>query len=219
MTKLIPMNLRAIGCCLRRPLCGALLGVGLLLPMSAMAAETPHRALEDAVQTLLDEFTSQRRVFEEDKNKLYELVERVAVPLFDFQRISKLVLASHWKQASVRQRQEFSAQFKDLLIRTYATALFKYTGNEKMVFIGSEITERNGRKFAVAKSEVTLGDAPAVAVDYALILGADGDWKIYNLTINGLNMVTNYRNTQGASIERLGLDGMLALMKQANANL
>ena len=110
-----------------------------------------------AVQNLIDEFISQRDEFEQDKTKLFAMVDRVAVPLFDFDRISKLVLAKYWKKATPEQRETFSEEFRKLLIGTYATALFQYTGNESVNFTGSKITERKGRQFAVVNSQVSLG--------------------------------------------------------------
>lgn len=190
----------------------------LLLPMMSMAQEKPEVLIETTVQKLLDEFTSQRAELDADKRKLFALVERVAVPVFDTKRISKLVLAKNWKQASEQQRAEFTVEFKNLLISTYAIALFKYTGGEDMTFIGSKITERKGRKFALVKSAVTLssGGTP-IAVNYSMLLGKDNQWRIYNLEINGLNMITSYRSTYSAAIDRLGLDGMIESLKEANA--
>ncbi len=207
-----------------------LLAATLLLasiPAAAAAAalEKPAQLIEETVQTLLDQFTSQRERFEADELALFAMVDRVAVPLFNFERIAKLVLARNWRQASEQQRAEFAEQFKKLLINTYASALFQYTGNETVLFTGSKITERKGRKFAVVNSEVTLSGGAPIPVDYSLILeaaegdgGSDdgGSWKIYNLSINGLNMVTNYRNTYAAAIDQLGLDGVIESMKQTN---
>lgn len=219
MNSCLPRNCRTS---IRLLLCISMLLPMSLLPMlpvaSASSSEKPHLLLEKTVQAVLDEFVSQRALLEADKNELYALVDHYVVPWFDFEKISKLVLASHWRTANQQQRQAFSKEFKDLLIRTYATALFEYTGNEVITFTGSTITERKGRKFAEVTSEFTLGgSAPPVSVNYALFLDDNEQWKIYNLTISGLNLVTNYRNTYNASIDRLGLDGIIAEMKDINA--
>lgn len=198
-------------------ICRLVICMILLAPASAPALEKPQMLIEWTVQTLLDEFTSRRQELEVDKRELFALVERVAVPLFDLKRISRLVLATHWRRAGGQQREAFGAEFKKQLIGTYATALFQYTGDEKMTFTGSKITERKGRKFAVVNSEVTLSGGPPIAVDYALILGTDGNWKIYNLIIGGLNMITNYRNIYAAAIGNRGLDGVIESMKASNA--
>ena len=189
----------------------------LAMPVPAVALDKPQQEIEETVQSLLDQFTEQRTAYEADQRALFALVDRVATPLFDFERIAKLVLAKHWKRASAAQRSAFSDEFKKLLIGTYATALFKYTGDETMVFTGSEIRESRGRHFARVSSEVTLSGGPPIPVDYSLILGEGERWKIYNLTISGLNMVKNYREIYGSAIGKLGIDGMLDSIKQANA--
>ena len=201
---------------------GICLSLSIFLPLSlswsppVSAADDPQPLIEKAVTELLDELVARRAELETDKRKLFELVERVVVPLFDLQRISRLVLAANWRQASDGQRDDFGEEFKKLLIGTYATALFKYTGEEKIRFTGSEIKERKGRKFAKVQSEITIGGGVPVVVEYALIHGKNG-WKIYNLTIGGINMVTSYRNTYAASIGNLGLNGVIESMKAVNA--
>lgn len=204
---------------LKKSIHALILGVFLCASIPATATEEkPERLIEKAVDALLDQFTEDRAVFEKDQRKLFALVDRIVVPLFDFRRIAKLVMASHWKKANAEQRADFAEEFKKLLIGTYATALFQYTGNEGITFISSKITERKGRKSAKVKSQVVLsGDGKPIAVDYALILDKDEGWKIYNLVIGGLNMITSYRSTYDAAIDKLGIDGTIASMKTVNA--
>lgn len=187
--------------------------------LQAQAKISPEQAIEGAVQQLLDEFTKRRAELEGDKPALYDMVDKMTQPHFDFEKISKLVLAKNWKQASDAQRQAFGEQFRTLLIRTYATALFQYTGNETMEFKSSKIRERKGVMSATVDSEVTLSEGPGIPVSYSMILDKDNSWKIYNMTIAGVNMVTSYRKTYGASIRSLGLDGLIASMKEANNQL
>lgn len=184
---------------------------------SGHAMATPEQAIGGAVEKMLAEFSARRAELEADKLALYQMVDRITRPYFDFSKISKLVLAKNWKAASDAQRKEFGEQFRKLLIRTYASALFQYTGDQKMQFKSSQIKERKGVKYAVVKSEVTLREGAGIAVNYSLLLGEDGFWKIYNMDIAGINLVTSYRKTYGASIRSQGLDGLIESMKQSNA--
>ena len=176
----------------------------------------PAAIIESAVQQLLDEFTARREELTNNKPALYDMVDRVTRPHFDFDKISKLVLAQEWKTATPEQRTAFGEEFRTLLIRTYATALFQYTGKEKMVFTGSEIKERRGVKTASVNSEVTLAEGPGIPVNYSMIQDDEKDWKIYIMVIAGVNMVTSYRKTYGSSIRSLGLDGLIDSMRKAN---
>lgn len=196
-------------------------GAGMLSPVAAQAMpEEPQAAIERAVDELLGQFTARRAELEGDKPALFALVDQVASPLFDFERIAKLVLAQNWRRADAEQRAEFQRAFRKLLIATYATALHKYSGDERMIFTASNITERRGRKFAEVQSEITLADgAEPIAVSYSLLLGKDGMWKIYNLSVGSLNMIVNYRNTYAAAVGERGLDGVIADMKRAAGDL
>lgn len=197
-------------------------GTGMLSSATAAAQampEEPQALIERAVDELLGQFTARRAELESDQQALFALVDQVASPLFDFERIAKLVLAKNWRRADDAQRAAFQRAFRKLLIATYATALHKYSGDERMTFTASKITERKGRKFAQVSSEVTLADgAEPIAVEYALLLGKDGGWKIYNLTVGSLNMIVNYRNTYAAAIGERGLDGVIDEMKRAAAD-
>ncbi|MDA8011862.1 MAG: ABC transporter substrate-binding protein [Gammaproteobacteria bacterium] len=185
---------------------------------SAHAQADPGAMIEGVVEQLLGELTARRGELKDNNKKLFDLVDRLVVPVFDIPRISKLVLGKNWKRASASQRAVFGEEFKKLMIGSYATALFDYTGKEKIEFTGSKLTERKGRKFAEVLSEVTLSEAAQpVSVNYSLLLGTDGKWRIYNLSIADLNMITHYRATYAASIDALGIDGLISSMKKVNA--
>ncbi len=180
------------------------------------AKDDPASLVQDTANELLREFTAKRAQLEGNHKALFQLVERIASPLFDFDYISKLVLAKSWKQASPQQRAEFAEEFKRLIIVTYATALFSYTGNETMEFGESKIREKKGVYFGTVNTEVRLSDDAPVAVVYFLIRRQNKPWKIYNLSVGSLNMVLNYRNVIQSSIHSEGLDGVIAGMKENN---
>ena len=180
------------------------------------AAEDPAAVIDQAVQSLFGEFTETRAQLEGDNPALYEMVDRLAGPLFDFGYISKLVMGKSWKSASDAQREDFSTEFKRLMIVTYATALFQYTGNEAMTFGETKIKEKKGRRFATVDTEVTITEGNPIPVVYSMVENADTGWKVYNLTVGDLNMVINYRNVIQSSIHSEGLDGTIASMKANN---
>ncbi len=207
---------RTVG--LRGRIVGVVVALFVLLPTVALAADQePIEMIETKVENLLQEFSARRQELAADKRKLFELVGRSVLPLFDFQRIAKLILAKNWKRASAVQRQDFRLEFEQLLIRTYATALFRYTGNERIMFNSSRITEKKGHRFATVEADVFLPDRPPVAVKYFMLLEADQHWKIFNLEIAGLNMVSHYRKIYTASIEAQGLNEVIESMRQTNA--
>jgi phospholipid transport system substrate-binding protein len=182
----------------------------------ADASDDPSEVVEKTVNELLDEFIAKREHLEGNNKELFALVDRIASPLFDFNYISRLVLAKSWKKASEEQRLQFSEEFKNLIIVTYATALFRYTGDETMEFGETGIKERKGVKFGTVNTEVTISGGAPIPVVYSLIKKPDESWKIYNLTVGDLNLVLNYRNVIQSTIHNEGLDGMIASMKENN---
>lgn len=185
---------------------------------SARAQQLPGELVESTVQAVLEEVTARRGEFEKDNAKLYAMVERLVVPIFDVPRIAKLVMAANWRKAGKEQRAAFAEEFKRLMISSYASALFSYTGKERVEFTGVTISERKNRKLAEVTSEVLLGDGVTepVPVEYFLLLGKDGKWRIYNLKIADLDMVVHYRSTYANLIQSRGLDELIAEMKAGN---
>lgn len=184
--------------------------------LQAWAEPAPDQVIQQAVDQLRGEFALRRSELEGDRPALFRMVDRITHPYFDFNRISKLVLAQNWKAASAEQRRDFGEEFRKLLIRTYATALFQSTGEETIAINGARIKERGGMKFATVDSEIQLSDGPPVQLKYSMILDSDSQWKIYNMTVAGLNLVTNYRKIYGASVRKQGLDDLIRSMRDSN---
>jgi phospholipid transport system substrate-binding protein len=185
-------------------------------PGYAATNDDPAAVIDSTVQSLFDEFTASRERLELNKTELFVLVNDIASPLFDFNYISKLVLAKSWKNASEQQKTDFAIEFKRLLIVTYATALFQYTGKETMSFGETGFREKKGVKLAKVNTEVFINEGAPISVVYDMIKKADGEWKIYNLTVGDLNMVLNYRNVIQSSIQSDGLDALILSMKENN---
>ena len=158
----------------------------LASPLQAQANASPEQTISGAVDKLLSEFTTRRGELEADKAALYDMVDQITRPYFDFDRISKLVLAKNWKEASGAQRDAFGEEFRRLLIRTYATALFQYTGKETMAFNTTQVKEKGGQQFATVESAKSLcPTVPPIDVYYYMVLAEDNQWKIWNMTIAG----------------------------------
>lgn len=201
-----------------RYLCNGVLSFLILMSSQAgHAAVMPDVLVETTINQLVDELESRRSELEQDKLKLYQMVEDVVVPHFAIPMIARLVLGKHWRGATPLQRDTFAEEFKKLLIRTYATALFEYTGNEKMEIKPLRIKE--GDKRTTVQTRVFLPGAPAVPVNYSFILAESGAWKIYDIKIDGISLVTTYRSSYGQIVRKKGLEDLIATLKQKNETL
>lgn len=189
----------------------------LVSPQIGNASELPDTLVETTITDLVNELEQRRTELEQDKQKLYKMVEDVVVPHFEIQLIARLVLGKHWRAATEAQRTTFAEEFKRLMIRTYATALFEYTGNEKMEVIPVRL--KAGDTKTTVKTKVILPGAPAVPVNYSFVLTKSENWKIYDVKIDGISLVTTYRSSYSQMVQNKGLDVLIAELKKKNVTL
>lgn len=184
------------------------------LAMVAISAETsPDQVAREATNKIVELLKANRDAYAKDHKKLYAMVQENILPYFDFRVMSKSVLARHWKDASEDQRTHFSNEFRDLLVRTYATALLKYT-NEEIKY--QPFRAKPEDKTAVVRTEVIqAGGGPNIPIHYSFY-NSDSGWKVYDVAIEGVSLVTNYRSTYDTKIKREGLDALIKSMAGAN---
>ncbi len=196
------------------------LGLAVLPGVSSTSAlsvvEQPVPAIQSTIDSLLASFSTDRKQLENNHKQLFDLVDRIASPMFEFDYIAKLILGANWKTATTQQRREFAHEIKRLLIATYATALFLYTGNEAVSFDETSIKQKKSRNFATVRGHFQTADGSRFDMVYSLMQKPGENWKIYNLTVADLNVVLNYRNVVQSAILKNGIESTIALMKTNN---
>lgn len=174
---------------------------------------SPDKLVSETTAQIVDLLKANRDAYAEDHEKLYAMVHQHIAPLFDFKVITKLVLARHYKKASAEQRVQFADGFRDRLIRTYATALLKYQDEE---FVFHPLSAKPEDRRVIIKTEFKRRDGgPNVSVNFRFFKGKN-DWKAYDVSIEGVSMVTNYRSVYASQIKREGLDAVIEKLSQAN---
>lgn len=168
------------------------------------------RQTSDRMLAVLKE---QHDVIKAEPKRLYGLVDDIVLPHFDFERMARWVLGKHWRQASPQQQQAFVDQFRTLLVRTYGTALLEYS-NQKINFLPSRIGA--DAKDVVVRTEVIKAGGPPIPISYSMIHKDDG-WKVYDVTIDGISLVSNYRTTFATEIRTSGIDGLIQRLADRNA--
>ncbi len=171
----------------------------------------PDRVIQTIVSQLVNELETNRSVLEADRSLLYAFVDEVIWPHLAIDKISKLILGTHFKAASMEQRQAFTNEFMALMVRTYATAMFEYTGREEIIFEPYQY-EPDARTSIVQTLIILPGQNP-VPVDYAFLRYADGRWKIYDVKIDGISLVLSYRRSYDQIIQRQGLDSLIESLR------
>ncbi|WP_041350385.1 MlaC/ttg2D family ABC transporter substrate-binding protein [Nitrosococcus watsonii] len=176
---------------------------------TASAQQLVEKTSERMLQTLREK----REELEAHPEQIYDLVKEILVPHFDFQRISRLVLGKYWRQASVEQQQRFVDEFQTLLVRTYSTALLKYS-DEKINYLplrGPKEAEKIPVRMEI---EQARGGSPiSMEVD---LYEKEKSWKVYNIRIGGVSLVTNHRTNFANEIRHGGLDQLIDKLKEKN---
>lgn len=193
-----------------------LLGViGLGTVNTHAAATAPQPPLELITQTadrMLAKLKEERTVIRKDPTRIYALVSDIVLPHFDFERMASWVLGKHWRTATPQQRARFTEEFRNLLVRTYATSLTEYT-DRKITYFPVR-AEPNALEVTV-HTEVAQPGAAAVPIDYSLSL-KEGSWKVYDVAIDGLSLVANYRTSFSNEIRQTGLDKLITKLAERN---
>lgn len=167
---------------------------------SASAADLiePQQLIEDASIQLKQRM--QDPGFTKDFRKINEFVHSVLYPRADFDLISSLVLGKLWKEASASEREQFKREFQTLLIRTYSRAFVEF--KEWSVRFLPVNAEGDQRKVMV-KTEILQPGLQPIAVNYRMVFNR-GEWKVYDILIEGVSLVTNYRTSFKNEVERTG---------------
>jgi len=148
-----------------------------------------------------------------NQEKIFKLAEEKILPNFNFEKVSRLVLGKNWTKATPEQKSAFQDEFKTLLLRTYATALSKY---KNQVIEYKPLRMENGATNATVKTSILQEGGQPIAVDYALEKKAD-DWKVYDIVIEGVSLVTNYRSQFAQEIRQNGLDSLIKKLAEKNS--
>jgi phospholipid transport system substrate-binding protein len=178
-------------------------------------AESARRLVQDTTNRMLTVLKAERQTLRERPGRIYDLVNEIILPHFDFSRMSRWVLGKHWRAASAPQRERFVAEFRNLLVRTYATALLEYADQSV------EVLPMRGDARAtdvVVRTEVRQPGALPIPIQYSMT-AEGGDWKVYDVVIDGVSLVASYRSTFGNEIARAGMDGLITTLEARNREL
>lgn len=184
----------------------------LVIGTAQAATPPPDQLVKENIARIIELLKKNRDAYTRDHKKLYAMVHEQVLPHFDFRVMSRSVLGRYWREASEEQREKFVNEFRDLLVRTYATALLKYT-NEEVRYLPFHFNPSD--KTALVKTEVIQQGGPSIPIQYSFYQTESG-WKVYDVAIEGVSLVTNYRSTYATKVKSEGLDALIKSMSEAN---
>lgn len=191
-----------------------LLAVLGLFAVTAFAADvTPPDAL---VKTTAEEVLT---ILKQDKDlqagntrKAVELIEAKVLPHFDFTRMTRLAMGKNWNKASDTQKTELVNQFRTLLVRTYSSSVSQYK-NQTIEYKPTKLAAED--KEATVKTVVVQPGGQPIPIDYRMEKMPEG-WKVFDIAVDGVSLVTNYRGEFNSQVEQGGVDGLLKSLAQKN---
>lgn len=194
--------------------------MAVLLAMSATwAAANADVAPDVLARSVTDEVLAIVRADKElqagNPQKVAQLVESKVLPHFNFVQMTQLAVGRNWRQASPEQQKVLVEEFKTLLVRTYTTA---FTGYRNQTIEYRPLRMAPADTDVVVKSLIKQPAGQPIAIDYSMSKST-GAWKVYDVKIEGISLVENYRNTFNNEIQRTGVDGLIRALTDKNKAL
>jgi phospholipid transport system substrate-binding protein len=188
----------------------ALLAGGILAPANAAAAvSAPEQVVRDTAERVMAEVRARAEELTRNPDSLYLLVEEQVAPRFDVSFIAQQVLGRHWNEATPVQRERFTAAFQSMLIRTYAHGLLAYKDE---TFEWYPLRAAPGAEDVLVKSSLGSSEGQPMAVNYRVHL-RDGEWRVYDIAIDGVSLIVNYRGMFAQTLRKQGLDTLIRRME------
>ena len=192
----------------------ALLALALLtLTIAVCAAPTPDALVKNTAEEVLALVRSDPEIAAGNSSRVYAIVEEKVLGHFDFQRMTRLAVGKHWRQASEPQRQALTDNFRTLLVRTYAVALAQF--RDRAVEYRPLDDAPTGDEVMVHTLVATPQGKP-INMDYRMAREGE-DWKVYDVLVDGVSLVVNYRSQFDATVTEKGIDGLVAMLAEKNA--
>lgn len=187
-----------------------MLGAVMFFAAGAALAQTAPDAL---VKSTVDEVLVVLKT-SKDRRVLSEVVEKKVLPNFDFQAMTRMAVGKHWREASPAQQQSLENAFRSLLVTTYTQALTQASNAEQTVEVRPAPVKPADDDVTV-KTFVKDPSRKPLAIDYRLAKAASG-WKVYDVVVENLSLVTNYRSSFSSEITKSGLDGLIKALEAKN---
>jgi phospholipid transport system substrate-binding protein len=187
-----------------------------LSPGALAQQMAPDALVKSVTDEVLDIIRKDKDIKAGSTKRAIELVEQKVLPHFNFTRMTALAVGKDWRQATPEQQKVLTVEFRDLLVRTYSNALIAYK-NETVDYRPFKI--QPGETDVTVRTQIhQAGARQPITLDYSLEKNGNA-WKVYDVVVAGVSLVTNYRSSFATEIRNGGIDGLIKTLKAKNASL
>ena len=187
----------------------------LISPVWSMEM-APDRLVDQTVKEVIDIINKDADLKNGNKEKMLDLIETKIVPHFNFTRMTQLAMGQHWTKSVPEQQNKLVDEFRTLLVRTYSNALTSYS--DEIIKV-KPLPALGDKTETMVRTVVMQGKGKEpVPIDYSMEKKPDG-WKVYDVTVAGVSLVTNYRGTFNSQVRKGGVEGLLKALSDKNKSL
>ena len=173
----------------------------------------PQALIKNSSDRMQQALKENRAIIEKTPSFVYGLVDEILLPNFDFSMMSKLALGKNWRKANTAQRERFIGEFRLLLVRTYSTAMLEFIDGD-IVFL--PFRGDLAKKKVKVKMEIARLGGPTIPMSLSMYINKQKKWMVYDVKIDGISLVTNYRSTFGTEIRNNGMDKLIDNLSTRN---
>jgi phospholipid transport system substrate-binding protein len=182
----------------------------------ASVQQSPVQIVQSIADQLATAIDGHRAELKQNRDKLISIIDEVFLPHFDTDYASILVLGRHAREATPAQRERFAKAFYNSITHRYAEGLLNYTrGRVKVLPFNGDLNDKR----TVVRTQVVLDDGKLLSIDYAFRKSRSGDWKAYDVIIEGISYVTNYRNQVDAEVRKVGIETLIKNLETRGDNV
>ena len=186
--------------------------VFFLLSCAASASDAPDVLVRNVTEDMLKSMRQDKDIQAGNLKRAAEMIDAKVLPHFNFKRMTSLAVGKDWRQATPAQKERLAAEFRTLLLRTYSNAIVSYR-NQTIDYKPFRMQPADAE--AVVRTSVNQPGGKPIQLDY--FLAKDGDaWKVFDVVVAGVSLVTNYRDAFGQEIRANGIDGLINSLAAKN---
>ena len=189
-----------------------LLGLLMLCAPAFAQEDSPDALIKKVTDDVLTIVRQDKDIQSGNTKKAIALVEAKVLPHFNFLHMTALAVGRDWREATPEQKKQLAEEFKTLLVRTYSNAL---TGYKDQTIRYKPTKMQNGDTDVLVRTEIVQSGSKPIALDYSVEKLPEG-WKVYDVIVAGVSLVSNYRDTFAQEIRANKIDGLIKMLANKN---
>jgi phospholipid transport system substrate-binding protein len=189
--------------------------LGAVATATAAQELAPEQLVQKITEEVLSAIKGDQQLAAGDKQKAMKLAEEKVLPYIDFEEATRLAVGRAWSQANPEQRKKLVTEFRNMLVRTYSNAIEAYQGQTLKV-LPSRGGKPEAKDEATVRTQFVRAGGKPLPIEFQM-RKTGNDWKVYDISVEGISLVLTYRSEFDAVVKQEGIDGLIKRLTQKNA--